>query len=105
MAISSISVRLRSGGLCATLQMNFSERRMGEVLGKMGRLADRPSLPASKMGRILLGPEPKIGGARGDKPEDLAQEVHTRHKPLGRGGPKRRLDRKRPRHQPFVGSV
>src|SRR5215204_3976061 len=45
------------------------------------------------------------GGARGNKSEGLAQEVHRRHPPLGGGGPQRRVDRQRPRYQPFVGAV
>src|SRR5215218_7460088 len=45
------------------------------------------------------------GGARGNKSEGLAQEVHRRHPPLGGGGPQRRVDRQRPRDEPFVGAV
>src|SRR5215208_1362583 len=45
------------------------------------------------------------GGARGNKSEGLAQEVHRRHPPLGGGGPKRRVDRQRPRYEPFVGAI
>src|SRR5215217_4894054 len=45
------------------------------------------------------------GGERGNKSEGFAQEVHRRHSPLGRRGPQRRLDRKRPRYEPFVGAV
>src|SRR5215208_3149327 len=52
-------------------------------------------------------PEPKIagGGARGNKSEGFAQEVHRRHPPLGRRGQERRLDRQRPRDEPFVGAI
>src|SRR5215217_8652481 len=51
--------------------------------------------------------EPKIagGGERGNKSESFAQEVHRRHPPLGGRGQKRRLDRERPRDEPFVGAI
>jgi hypothetical protein len=51
--------------------------------------------------------QPKIagGGARGNKSEGFAQEVHRRHPPLGGGGPQRRVDRQRPRDQPFIGAI
>src|SRR5215218_10209314 len=45
------------------------------------------------------------GGARGNKSEGFAQEVHRRHPPLGGGGPQRRVDRQRPRDEPFVGAI
>src|SRR5215204_6660046 len=45
------------------------------------------------------------GGARGNKPEGFAQEVHRRHPPLGGRGKKRRVDRQRPRDEPFVGAI
>src|SRR5215211_2974511 len=51
--------------------------------------------------------KPKIagGGARGNKSEGFAQEVHRRHPPLGGGGPQRRVDRQRPWDEPFVGAI
>src|SRR5215204_5236276 len=57
--------------------------------------------------RCFLGLEPKIagGGARGNKSEGFAQEVYRRHPPLGRRGQKRRVDRQRPRDEPFVGAI
>src|SRR5215211_8627631 len=45
------------------------------------------------------------GGARGNQPEGFAQEVHRRHPPLGGRGQQRRVDRQRPRYQPFVGAI
>src|SRR5215211_7623495 len=45
------------------------------------------------------------GGARGNKSEGFAHEVHRRHPPLGGGGQKRRVDRQRPRDEPFVGAI
>jgi hypothetical protein len=45
------------------------------------------------------------GGARGNKSEGFSKEVHRRYPPVGRRGPQRRLDRKRPRYQPFVGAI
>src|SRR5215208_4007317 len=45
------------------------------------------------------------GGEHGNKSEGFAQEVHRRHPPLGRRGPQRRLDRQRPRDEPFVGAI
>src|SRR5215211_1431014 len=45
------------------------------------------------------------GGACGNKSEGFAQEVHRRHPPLGGGGQERRVDRKRPGDEPFVGAV
>src|SRR5215218_6084533 len=45
------------------------------------------------------------GGACGNKSEGFAQEVHRRHPPLGGGGQERRVDRQRPRDEPFVGAV
>src|SRR5215213_2991448 len=45
------------------------------------------------------------GGARGNQPEGFAQEVHRRHPPLGGRGQERRVDRKRPRDEPFVGAI
>src|SRR5215216_4538179 len=45
------------------------------------------------------------GGARGNKSEGFAQEVHRRHPPLGGRGQKRRVDRQRPRDEPFVGAI
>jgi hypothetical protein len=45
------------------------------------------------------------GGERGNKSEGFLKEVHRRHPPLGRRGQKRRLDRQRPRDEPFVGAV
>src|SRR5215203_1528898 len=45
------------------------------------------------------------GGARGNKSEGLAQEVHRRYPPLGGPGPQRRVDRLRPGDEPFVGAI
>src|SRR5215218_7319724 len=45
------------------------------------------------------------GGARGNQPEGFAQEVHRRHPPLGGRGQERRVDRQRPRYEPFVGAI